>query len=36
LRRNNYVSPKHYLDYQQVYLKLFEERVAFITVQCKR
>lgn len=33
LRRNNYVSPKHYLDYQQVYLSLYEDRMDFITAQ---
>lgn len=36
LRRNNYVSPKHFLDFQVTYLKLFKEKLQYITAQCKR
>ena len=30
LRRANYVTPKHYLDYINTYLKLLEEKDKFI------
>ncbi|KAM7359342.1 dynein heavy chain at 89D isoform 2-T2 [Cochliomyia hominivorax] len=36
LRRNNYVTPKHYLDYINTYLKLLEEKNIFITMQRDR
>uniref|UniRef100_A0A1I8PAD1 Dynein-1, subspecies f n=1 Tax=Stomoxys calcitrans TaxID=35570 RepID=A0A1I8PAD1_STOCA len=36
LRRNNYVTPKHYLDYINTYLRLLEEKHGFITVQSNR
>ncbi|KAI8122976.1 axonemal, Dynein heavy chain 10 [Lucilia cuprina] len=36
LRRNNYVTPKHYLDYINTYLKLLEEKNTFISSQRDR
>lgn len=36
LRRRNFVTPKHYLDYIATYLKLMEEKNAFILGQCNR
>nr|CAD7405122.1 unnamed protein product [Timema cristinae] len=33
LRRKNYVTPKHYLDYIQTYLKLLDEMNHFIVAQ---
>ncbi|XP_037820573.1 dynein heavy chain 10, axonemal isoform X1 [Lucilia sericata] len=36
LRRNNYVTPKHYLDYINTYLKLLEEKNTFISTQRDR
>lgn len=36
LRRRNFVTPKHYLDYIATYLKLIEEKNAFISAQCNR
>lgn len=36
MRRNNYVSPKHFLDFQVTYVKLFKEKLVYITGQCKR
>lgn len=36
LRRKNFVTPKHYLDYINTYLKLIEEKNTFIAGQCNR
>lgn len=36
LRRRNFVTPKHYLDYIATYLKLMDEKNAFILKQCNR
>ncbi|ELU10552.1 hypothetical protein CAPTEDRAFT_221643 [Capitella teleta] len=36
LRRNNYVTPKNYLDFINSYLKLLEEKDNFILSQCDR
>ncbi|SPP80284.1 dynein heavy chain 10, axonemal [Drosophila guanche] len=36
LRRNNFVTPKHYLDYINTYLGLLEEKHLFITQQRQR
>lgn len=36
LRRRNFVTPKHYLDYIATYLKLMAEKNAFILKQCNR
>lgn len=36
LRRRNYVTPKHYLDFISTYLKLLEEKNVFIDGQCDR
>ncbi|XP_076380407.1 dynein heavy chain at 89D [Megalopta genalis] len=36
LRRRNYVTPKHYLDFINTYLKLLLETKDFINVQCER
>lgn len=36
LRRRNYVTPKHFLDYIATYLRLVDEKTAFITAQCNR
>ena len=33
LRRNNYVTPKNYLDFISTYLKLLEEKDQFILAQ---
>lgn len=33
LRRNNFVTPKHYMDYLTNYLSLLNEKDAFITAQ---
>uniref|UniRef100_A0A336KTI1 CSON011058 protein n=1 Tax=Culicoides sonorensis TaxID=179676 RepID=A0A336KTI1_CULSO len=34
MRRKNFVTPKHYLDYINTYIKLIDERHAFIAIQC--
>ncbi|KAF9424735.1 hypothetical protein HW555_000036 [Spodoptera exigua] len=36
LRRNNYVTPKHYMDFLTNYLSLLKEKDAFIVAQCER
>lgn len=36
LRRSNYVSPKHYLDFMTTYVRLYIDRRAYITGLCKR
>ncbi|XP_071826175.1 dynein axonemal heavy chain 10-like isoform X2 [Apostichopus japonicus] len=36
LRRNNYVTPKNYLDFINTYLKLLDEKDEYILSQCKR
>lgn len=36
LRRKNYVTPKHYLDFLVTYLRLLEEKNIFIDQQCQR
>lgn len=36
LRRKNYVTPKHFIDFIQSFLALIEERDAFIAAQCSR
>ncbi|XP_051175007.1 dynein axonemal heavy chain 10 [Leptopilina boulardi] len=36
LRRRNYVTPKHYLDFINTYLNLLTEKKEFITGQCER
>lgn len=36
LRRKNYVTPKHYLDYLQSYQNLLEEKNNYIDGQCDR
>ncbi|XP_014779882.1 dynein axonemal heavy chain 10 isoform X2 [Octopus bimaculoides] len=36
LRRNNYVTPKNYLDFISTYLKLLKEKDQFIKGQCER
>ncbi|XP_028177563.1 dynein heavy chain 10, axonemal, partial [Ostrinia furnacalis] len=36
LRRNNYVTPKHYMDFLTNYLSLLNEKDAFIIAQCER
>ncbi|XP_049816413.1 dynein axonemal heavy chain 10 [Schistocerca nitens] len=36
LRRRNYVTPKHYLDFLNTYLRLLEEKNNFILAQCQR
>lgn len=36
LRRRNFVTPKHYLDYIATYLKLMDEKNDFILKQCNR
>lgn len=33
LRRNNYVTPKHYMDFLTNYLSLLKEKDAFIKAQ---
>ncbi|XP_053669700.1 dynein axonemal heavy chain 10 [Anopheles nili] len=36
LRRKNFVTPKHYLDFINTYLKLIDEKDNFIMQQCSR
>eukprot|EP00102_Acyrthosiphon_pisum_P015188 XP_008185630.2 PREDICTED: dynein heavy chain 10, axonemal [Acyrthosiphon pisum] len=36
LKRKNYVTPKHYLDYINVYLNLIDEKSAIVARQCER
>lgn len=36
LRRKNYLTPKHYLDFISNYLKLLDEKDAYIVTQCER
>ncbi|BFZ18669.1 hypothetical protein BsWGS_21707 [Bradybaena similaris] len=36
LRRNNYVTPKNYLDFINTYLKLLNDQDKFILAQCER
>ncbi|XP_022902554.2 dynein axonemal heavy chain 10 [Onthophagus taurus] len=36
LRRRNYVTPKHYLDFIDTYLKLMDEKTEYINAQCDR
>ncbi|XP_060518939.1 LOW QUALITY PROTEIN: dynein axonemal heavy chain 10 [Cylas formicarius] len=36
LRRKNYVTPKHYLDFISTYLRLLREKGRFIDGQCER
>lgn len=36
LRRKNYVTPKHYLDFIQIYLRLLVEKDNYIQAQCER
>ncbi|XP_033627732.1 dynein heavy chain 10, axonemal-like [Asterias rubens] len=36
LRRNNYVTPKNYLDFINTYLKLLDDKDEYILSQCKR
>lgn len=36
LRRRNYVTPKHYLDYVTTYIRLLDEKSSFITKQIAR
>ncbi|XP_070572584.1 dynein axonemal heavy chain 10-like isoform X2 [Ptychodera flava] len=36
LRRNNYVTPKNYLDFTSTYLKLLDEKTEYILAQCTR
>lgn len=36
LRRPNYVTPKHYLDYVTTYIRLLDEKSSFITRQIVR
>ncbi|KAF2892470.1 hypothetical protein ILUMI_13689 [Ignelater luminosus] len=36
LRRKNYVTPKHYLDFINTYLKLLDEKNNYINAQCNR
>ncbi|CAG9765840.1 unnamed protein product [Ceutorhynchus assimilis] len=36
LRRKNYVTPKHYLDYITTYLRLLEEKGIYNKAQCDR
>ncbi|XP_039277456.1 dynein heavy chain 10, axonemal [Nilaparvata lugens] len=36
LRRRNYITPKHYLDFIRLFLKLIEEKFSFIVSQCER
>lgn len=35
LRRKNYVTPKHYLDFINNYLKLLDEKDEYIVAQVK-
>lgn len=36
LRRRNYITPKHYLDYVTTYIRLLDEKTSFITKQIAR
>lgn len=36
LKRKNYVTPKHYLDFISTYLDLLEQKNQFIIAQCER
>lgn len=36
LRRRNYITPKHYLDYVTTYIRLLDEKSSFITKQIAR
>lgn len=36
LRRRNYVTPKHYLDFINTYLNLLVEKKEYIMAQCNR
>lgn len=36
LRRKNYVTPKHYLDFIQIYQNLLDEKNNYIDAQCDR
>ncbi|KAJ8963302.1 hypothetical protein NQ318_018771 [Aromia moschata] len=36
LRRKNFVTPKHYLDFITTYLRLLEEKDSYINSQCDR
>lgn len=36
LRRKNYITPKHYLDFITTYLRLLEEKDNYINTQCER
>ncbi|XP_012272400.1 dynein heavy chain 10, axonemal [Orussus abietinus] len=36
LRRQNYVTPKHYLDFIDIYLRLLVEKREYIESQCER
>lgn len=36
LRRKNYVTPKHYLDFINTYLRLLEEKNEFILAQVSK
>ncbi|CRL07346.1 CLUMA_CG020322, isoform A [Clunio marinus] len=36
LRRRNYVTPKHYLDYVTTYVRLLDEKISYITKQMSR
>jgi hypothetical protein len=36
LRRQNYITPKHYLDYVTTYIRLLDEKCSFITKQIAR
>lgn len=36
LRRKNYVTPKHYLDFINIYLRLLVEKDNYIQAQCER
>ncbi|KAG5670791.1 hypothetical protein PVAND_001030 [Polypedilum vanderplanki] len=36
LRRRNYITPKHYLDYVTTYIRLLDEKSSFITKQIVR
>jgi hypothetical protein len=35
LRRRNYVTPKHYLDFINMYLKLLDEKIICIKAQVR-
>lgn len=36
LRRRNYITPKHFLDYVNTYIRLLDEKSSFITKQIAR